>query len=263
MAETNQKNNPKIDERERARRPVRKPTAEEKEFFDKRTLAKKYKGTPTLGLILEEAGLVNEEMIKDVLRNSDESAQSLKRSLIQQGLVRESDILDALAQEMGMEKIDFHDLRITPELVQQIDPKTAKKYQVFPVRYDDETIHVALSDPLNIQTTDDLEKILGKKVIGVVAPEDEIQKAIKRYYEGNEVTELYEGFADQAEEEVSPFRSYEEVDLNVTEVEQPPVVKFVDLIFKQAVHDRASDIHVEPQRQGVVIRFRRMLLFPG
>lgn len=257
MAGTDKKNNPKIGEQERAKKTVRKPTKEEKEFFDKRTLAKKYKSsTPTLGLILEEAGLINEEMINDVVRNSDESAQSLKRSLISQGLVRESDILDALAQEMGMEKISFQDLRITPELVEQIDAKTAKKYQVFPVRYDDESIHVSLSDPLNIQTTDDLEKILGKKVIGVVASDEDIQKAIKRYYEGNEVAELYEGFTDQADQELSPYKDYKELDLNVSEAEQPPVVKFVDLIFKQAVHDRASDIHVEPARHGVVIRFR-------
>ncbi len=243
---------------EEAQRAIRKPTEEEREFFRRsKDLGRKYsKATPRLGVILEEAGLVNEQMIRDVLRENEESAQTLKKSLVSQGLVREDDILDALAREMGMEKVNIGDVEITPELLEQIDKRTAVKYNVFPVRYTEDTIWVAISDPLNIQITDDLELILGKKVVGMVAPEDEISKRIKRYYEGNEVSDMYEGLTDDLTGDVTTFKDYETLDLNVNDIEQPPVVKFVDLLFKQAVHERASDIHIEPTRRGVTVRFR-------
>ena len=188
-------------------------------------------------------------MIRNVLKDSKESAAALKKTLISQGLVREDDILDALAREMGMDKVDLDEVDITPELIVALDKRTAMKYHVFPVRFTEDTLWVALSDPLNIQTTDDLEKITGKKVIGLVAPEGDINKRIKRYYEGNEVTDMYEGLTDHlAGDTQKLLQQYETVDLDKDDINQPPVVKFVDLMFKQAVHERASDIHVEPTR---------------
>lgn len=210
-----------------------------------------------LGIILEEAGLINEEMIKKVSINQDESAQTLKRSLISQGFVREDDILDALAREMGMEKISIANVKITPELLDQLPDKVVKAYRVFPIAYDDHRIDVALADPLNINITDDLEKIVGKKVVGFVASDEEIEKAIKRYYEGTEVSDLYEGFTGELHgNETDQRDNYSEIDLTEEEHDQNPVVKFVDLVFRQAVHDRASDIHIEPSKTGVNVRFR-------
>jgi type IV pilus assembly protein PilB len=249
----------KLPEGESAQHKVIKPTDEDRKLFEKRQLGKKYRyrNTPALGVILEEAGLINEEMIREVLKSGDESAQSLKRSLIDQGLVREEDILDALAQEMGMEKIDLTQLKPTPDLIHQIDAGIAKKYQVFPVRYDDNTLYVALADPLNIQATDDLERIVGKKVIGVIASEEDILRMIKHYYETGEIAELYEDFTEESTNVMKPFREYKEIELQEElPSEQPPTVRFVDLVFRQAVHERASDIHIEPQRTRLAIRFR-------
>jgi type IV pilus assembly protein PilB len=249
---------PKLPEEEKAQRKTIKPSDEDKKLLD-RQLGKKYRyrNTPALGVILEEAGLINEEMIREVLKSGDESAQSLKRGLIDQGFVREEDILDALAQEMGMEKVNLSQIRPTPDLIRQIDPAIAKKYQVFPVRYDESTLYVALADPLNIQATDDLERIIGKKVFGVIAPEEDILRMIKHYYETGEIAELYEDFTEESSTAVKPFKEYKEIELKEeAPTQQPPAVRFVDLVFRQAVHERASDIHLEPQRQGVTIRFR-------
>jgi type IV pilus assembly protein PilB len=242
--------------KESAKRAIRKPTEEDRQFFKRKDVGKRLQSTPQLGLILEEAGLVNEDMIRNIMQNNPESAATLKRSLVSQGLVKEDDILDALAREMGMEKVDLSTIDITSELVSQIDRRTATKYNVFPVKYDDETMWVALSDPLNIQATDDLERVLGKKIIGLVAPEDEISKRIKRYYEGNEVSDMYEVLTDDLAGEISPYEKYETLDLERADADQPATVKFVDLIFKQAVHERASDIHIEPTKHSVNIRFR-------
>jgi type IV pilus assembly protein PilB len=249
--------NNEIPKEETGKKFVHKPTEEDRRFFERKDPGKKFgKATPQLGVILEEAGLINEEMIRNILHDNKESAAALKKTLISQGLVREDDILDALAREMGMEKIDLEEVAVTPELLSQVEKRTILKYHIFPIKYDETTLWVALSDPLNIQTTDDLERITGKKVIGMVAPEDEINKRIKRYYEGSEVIDMYEGLTDHLSGDNKGMQQYETIDLEKQDIDQPPVVKFVDLMFKQAVHERASDIHIEPTRQGVTIRFR-------
>lgn len=215
-----------------------------------------------LGSILESAGLVNEEMIRDLINQGIESAQSIKTSLIQTGQVREVDILDALAQEMNLERVDFDTVQITPELIEQVSPKLIKKYRVFPVRFTEDCIWVALSDPLDIQTIDDLKMILNKDVVGCVAPEEDISRAIRRYYEGDEISSVYEkAITEQDEQNVESqkgFRNYQSIDDLAQEGAQSEnaIVRFVDLIFKQAVHERASDIHLEPSKRGLDIRFR-------
>ncbi|MGC8840900.1 MAG: GspE/PulE family protein [Candidatus Sumerlaeaceae bacterium] len=242
---------------------VRKPTPEERRYFEK-TAATKAKGGSvgtgkTLAWLLEEAGLISQDMIKDLIPE-DESAQTVKHALVSQGLVRDDDILDALAQNLGLEKVNLRELKPTPDLIEQIQPQHAIKYRVFPVRYDDEHLWVAVVDPLNIQVTDDLERVYHKKVIPVIASEDDINRYIKHYYEGSDISDLYASAADEAiqsESRAEEEDAYANIDLTGTpDVDQPPVVKYVDLIFKQAVHDRASDIHIEPTKTGMTIRFR-------
>lgn len=211
----------------------------------------------TLGRVLEQRGLLSSSMLQDLQEQiKNEAGMTLRKAVVSTGLVREEEILEAIAQEMGMEKVALHEIKVTPELLRAIDPKVARTYRVFPVRVTDDAVYVALADPLNIETTDDLERILGKKVVGMVAPEDEIMHAIRRYYEADEVNTLYEDFTDQvvkdeARDDYSNIALEEE-----EEIDQAPVVKFIDLIFKQAVHDRASDIHIEPAKNSIVVRFR-------
>ena len=241
---------------------MKKPTEDERKFFAKTAGARVAGSTgpsvQTLGSILEEAGLISHDMIKDLIPEN-ESAQSLKHALVSQGIVRPDDILDALAANMGLEKVNLRELKVTPELVEQVDAKHAIKYRVFPVRYDEDTLTVALADPLNIQTTDDLHAIYHKQVVPVVAAEDDINKFIKHYYEQSDISDLYASAADEAvqkEHEANEEDFYQGIEAGAVDAEMQPVVKFVDLMFKQAIHDRSSDIHVEPNKTGITIRFR-------
>jgi type II secretory ATPase GspE/PulE/Tfp pilus assembly ATPase PilB-like protein len=244
---------------------VNKPTPEQRKIIEGQAAARRGGGnqggssSSTLGSILEEAGLISHDMIKDLIPDN-ESAATLKHALVSQGIVRPDDILDALAANLGYEKINLRELAVTPDLVQQIEARHALKYKVFPVAYDDQTLSVALSDPLNIQTTDDLERIYHKRIIPVISSEDDIVRYLRSYYESSDISSMYQDAADEAVSEEA--RKDEEdyfsaVDASVGGTEEmPAIVRFVDLMFKQAVHDRASDIHVEPNKSGVTIRFR-------
>lgn len=233
------------------KRKAKIPTDDQKRHFDAQRAAK----NRHVARVLVDQGLVTDQMVESVMGN--EAGTTLQKSLVEHGFVREEDVLEALASELGMEKISLTKVEITPDLIAQIDKKVARDYRVFPVNYDEFEIGVVISDPLNIQVMDDLQRVLRKRVKAYICPEEEIERFYKRYYEGNEIKDIYESMTtDLANKELDAMHAAQEVELMDVTEDAPPVVKFVDLIFKTAVHDRASDIHIEPNRMGVGIRFR-------
>lgn len=196
--------------------------------------------------------------IKRVLP-ANESAQQLRSQVSSQGFVGGEELLDTLAANMGYERADLSALKVTPELVKTIDAKHARKYRVFPVRVDGDDLYLALADPLNIQTTDDLERIYHKRIHPMVADQMEVDKFIARYYDSDNISDMYGGMADEAvaaEHRDKEDDDYAAMDVAASTQDQPPAVKYVDLIFRTAVNDRASDIHVEPTKSGITVRFR-------
>lgn len=162
----------------------------------------------------------------------------------------------AVAASHGMEMVVPSEIDIPEKVINAISPDFAKKYRVIPVALEDNVLRVALSDPNNLQTIDDLNRLLDYQVIGLLATETEIQRGLERFYESNEFQEMYEGMTES--DDPNDSKRYEELELKegTPETEQPAVVRYVDLIFRKAVHDRASDIHIEPNKTGVTIRFR-------
>ncbi|MEN6625307.1 MAG: GspE/PulE family protein [Candidatus Sumerlaeia bacterium] len=188
----------------------------------------------------------------------NESAAHMQDDVIDTGLMSKDEILDAIAADMGMEKVVLGQIEFTPELIKQVPAYVAKKFGVLPVAYTDEEIELALSDPHNVQALDDLQRILGKTIRGRIAMQDDIERLIKRFYESDDVSQIYAGLTEG--EEPQEANRWDEMTIgqggDKEQAEQPAVVKFVDLIFRQAVYERASDIHIEPHRFGVTIRFR-------
>jgi type II secretory ATPase GspE/PulE/Tfp pilus assembly ATPase PilB-like protein len=236
----------------------RVPTDKQKAYFDSiaRERGARPGGSTAIARLLEESGLLSAEMVEEAIRRSGEEAMPLSQTLAKSGIMREEDFVEALAEGLGMSKIDLNTIEVTPDLIAQIPKRVAKEYRVFPVAFNDHEIEIAIADPLNVQVTDDLQRILQKKVIGYVAREDDIQRYYKKYYEGDVFAQIYEEVTDDLHQKEldANIEQYTELDIGEESIE--PVVKFVDLIFKQAIHDRASDIHIEPQRMGLTIRFR-------
>ena len=210
-----------------------------------------------LGMVLEEAGLVNKDMIRDLIASGNESAQSLRRSVVQQGLVSDEDILNAIAEDVGMKKIRLVDVDVTAELVKVIDPKFAKEHKIFPVSDSETELVVAVSDPTNLRPLDDLRILLNKEVTAVLTTEEELVRYVGKFYEADDISKIYDDFTQETRDPFSKnLEEYETIDLEEEDRNQPPVVRFIDLVFKQAVHEGSSDIHIEPARSGLKIRFR-------
>lgn len=232
------------------RRKAKLPTNEQRLYFEKQRASQN-----RVGRALVNQGLVSEDMVKQMLRDLDgaEAGTTLQRSLVEHGFVREDDVLNALASELGMERVHLPSLEVSEDAIKAVPQKVVRDYRIFPIRLEGNEIHIAISDPLNIQVMDDLQRILNRPVRTFVASEEEIDRFYKRYYEGNKIVDIYNQVTDTMHKDLEA--SQQEVEL-IDDKDAPPVVRFVDLIFKQAVHDRASDIHIEPVRDGVTIRFR-------
>jgi type IV-A pilus assembly ATPase PilB len=213
--------------------------------------------------ILEEAQLVTPDVINKAMVLAEEAGQSLRDTLIETGQVTEEDILQATADKMGMEIIDLDELKLDSSVKELVSERVAKHYKVFPIRKEaDETLVVAISDPFDVQLADDLKIMLGSNLKMVIAKEEQIERAIKKYYEGHQVEELIQQFNEEQQQQTIEEFNYDEVLKSTAKgtgelsAEDGAIVNFVNTMFRQAVHDRASDIHVEPFARTLKIRFR-------
>ena len=131
-----------------------------------------------------------------------------------------------------------------------ISDKMAKRYTALPIGFQGGKLVVAMSDPANVLALDDIRTITGQELTPVVATRGDVLDAIKRYSGmAEEIEALGDDLAgDPAEEET--LGSLKAVS------EDPPIVKFVNLLINQAVNDGASDIHIEPGEKELRVRYR-------
>ena len=179
----------------------------------------------------------------------------LVKSLIKQGLISEQDLLVLLMRELHLPSIDLTKYRFDERLKGAIGEKTARQYQVMPLSLLGNTLTVAISDPLNVFILDDLRNLTGKEIDIVIASESQILRAIDQFYVSAveamaQATQHLEAADFSLEENTAP----QEEDAQAGE--QAPVIRIVNLVIKEAIRQRASDIHIEPTEQGMRVRFR-------
>ncbi len=198
-----------------------------------------------------EEGLLTEAQLDAALEEQSRTGRSLGRILIETVGISESDLVRALARQVGLDFVDLGDHTIDPSAVALVTESLARRYQALPIgRDDDGALVVVMADPSNVFALDDIRAVTGHDVRSVVATAAQISDTIDRYFRlETEVDSVAQAAADEAEitEDLSGVREI---------VEDAPIVKFVNLLITQAVADRASDIHVEPTEHDLRIRFR-------
>lgn len=181
---------------------------------------------------------------------------SLTKALIKQGIISEQDLLILLIKELRIPSIDLGKYRLEERLKEYISEKVARQYNIIPLSSFAETLTVAISDPLNIFLVDDLRNITGKMIDIVLASDSQISKTIDQFYASaseslSKVTENMTNVdLDIVDEGSDQFNFSAEVG------EHAPVIRMVNLIIKEAMRQRASDIHMEPTAFGMRVRFR-------
>lgn len=207
--------------------------------------------------ILENVGLVSREQAITARTTATEEDEGVMEILAREGVVAKLDMLKALAGQFGMETISLTGLDIPREVLDMVPGDVAQRYKVIPVFKNENVLTVALGDPLDVDTLDGLRYVLKCNVEGVVAPTEEIEKAIANYYGRatgaveSMLTEITEGtlaLPDGVQQQLVG-------DENVTESDAP-IIKLVSLVIMEAFRSRASDIHLEPMPKKFRVRYR-------
>ena len=201
-----------------------------------------------LGQILIEQGLITQDQLEKALEEHRSSPKSLGRVLIDMGLIREPDLVRALSEQVGLEFVDLTEYSVEAMAVSLLPEQLARRYRALPIAERDGKLLVAMSDPANVYALDDIRAITNREVQPVVATASDIEQAIRKY--ANMEGQLEETMKEAAE-------GLEDDDVQVDDaLEEAPIVKLVQAIMTQAVGDRASDVHIEPNEKDVRVRFR-------
>ena len=213
---------------------------------------------PQLGEILVDKNVITRDQLQEALLAQKGSPLRLGQLLIKKGMATEEDILGALSDRFGVPyqmKIEFHD---PDKLFSSIPLHFLKKNRIVPFNREKNTIYVAVVDVLNIQPFDDLKMLYPDSEFEAVLTTDlEVQRLIQSHFDtlkGESTDTVIENLED-SELEILSSDVVETEDI-LDMANEAPIIRLVNMILKQAVNDRASDIHIEPYEKDLSVRFR-------
>jgi type IV pilus assembly protein PilB len=207
--------------------------------------------------IFVEQQVLEPSQAEDVLQEAQLNGKTIEQALIDSGFVDHRGFYQVIAEALGTDFVELSDDEIAPEILRLIPGGLARLHRALPVAMSDNTLSVALVDPLDLRAAEDLRFALGKDVHVVVARTEEVEERIKRYY-GTDSSSMEDILKQLGETgELLALRGTDENASAVeAEANATPIIRFVDLILFQAIQDRASDIHFEPFENEFKIRYR-------
>jgi len=205
--------------------------------------------------ILIKKGLVTKSQIDRAKLEMKKTGLPLEKSLERMGFITENDLVNILAESMGVLYVNLEDYLIDPEVTKLVPEEIARKHKVIPLFKIGDTLTIAMGNPKDIMAIDEVRM---RSKVGLIEPvfstEKQIQKAIEQYYG---VTGSVDDIIGAMGTAKLPAAA-DDVDAKVLakEAEQAPVVKLVNMIITQAVKEKASDIHIEPEEDKMRVRYR-------
>ena len=192
----------------------------------------------------------------DVLTEAQQNGKTIVQAMVDGGFMDESGFYRTVAEGIGAQFIDLNDHEIPPAVVKLVPAGLARLHRALPVDLVDNTLRVALADPLESRTEEDLRFALGRDIEVVVAPVEQIEDRIRIFY-GSDTSSMDEVLKQLGEVgELMQLRAGDGAGGAEAEANATPIIRFVDLILYQAIQDRASDIHFEPFENEFKIRYR-------
>ncbi|MDR7532786.1 MAG: type II secretion system ATPase GspE [Armatimonadota bacterium] len=210
----------------------------------------------TLGQALVQLGIITRDQLSEALEIQARTGERLGQVLRDIGAITDADLARGMARQWGYPYVVLGERALNAEVVKLIPHPLAARHKCVAVDRRGNRLVVALADPLNVIALDDIRLVTGLEVDPAVATEEDIAQALARSYQ---ITDTlieralrdsvpdYQVEAGEEDPSVEQLRSL---------VEEAPVVKLVNLVIDEAVKQGASDIHIEPHRGGIWVRFR-------
>ncbi|MFH1441409.1 MAG: ATPase, T2SS/T4P/T4SS family [Candidatus Omnitrophota bacterium] len=221
-----------------------------------------------LGELLIREGLITEPQLENAISVQRQEGGRLGEILVKLGVINEAELVTILGKQLNIPYFSLGTGMLKPaanqDLENLISQDFAFKNSIIALSRTLNSLTIAMSDPLDIILIDNLKRLSGCEINPVIATKSDIHKAIEEFYGKSAMLKE----AVEASYDRSPLTSFNEaiivegseaelsLDKLIARAEEAPVVKLVDLIIRQAIDERASDIHIEPFREKISLRYR-------
>jgi len=219
-----------------------------------------------IGQILLDKGLITQEQLDEALRVQKNTTEQIGRILTDLGYVTERDVLRAYAEQLGIPFLELNEVSIDQDIAKAIPQSVVQRYNAVPIKRTGNRLTVAMSDPSNVFALDDIRLITGYEIDPMLATPDDIGTLTGGGGDGgpggqeelqDALSALDGGLTALSDDmDLASAGVDEDVDRSAALEDEAPIIRVVNVVIQQAIKDRASDIHVEPDRRGVRIRYR-------
>jgi len=220
-----------------------------------------------IGNLLVKAGVITQEQLERALAIQSKSGGLIGKILVKEGYINTKSLYEFLEKQMGVQYVDLDSIEFDEEAIKLVSYNIARMHKVIPISKSDSTLKVAMSDPMNIFSIDDLRLTTGMEIVPCLAEDELIEKYLDIYYNKSNKSGVFaEKKLAELDEEIKKVNEKiaveikeaeeEEENIDISDLENAPIVKMVNIIFQKAIASRASDIHIDPQEDNVLIRFR-------
>ena len=197
-----------------------------------------------LGDLLVETELITEDQLQTTL-NEKSSNQKLGDALLQRGYITEQQLIEVLEFQLGIPHVSLYRYPLDVSLFNLVPKEVAKRNILIPIKKEENRLFIAMADPLDFYSIDDLRLSTGFQIEAVIATKDDIIRTINKYYDlEDDIDDL---FTYEAPREIK--------EEHVTEADSP-VIKLVNQLMQNAIQQKASDIHIDPDETKISIRYR-------
>ena len=209
-----------------------------------------------IGDILIEQGLITPQQLKEALEIQKKgNKKPLGEILSEMGAIDREELYEVLQYVFETEYVDLSNYVIDPEVISLISKKTALQLKLIPISKNNDEVIIAMANPLDIYAKDLIRDHTNiKKIKSLLASEEDVLNAITNYYELGEYDDIIKKLGTNV------ILEEEEVGKDLKEVEviskEALVIQLVNILIVQGVKDNATDIHIEPNEVGLLIRFR-------
>ncbi|WP_271852415.1 GspE/PulE family protein [Planococcus maritimus] len=197
-----------------------------------------------IGDILVEQGLLTQEDLQGAL-DSKQNDQKLGDALLSRGFITEQQLIETLEVQLGIPHVSLFRYPFEPLLFNIVPKDFAKRKLLVPLKREGDRLFIAMTDPTDFITIDDLRLATGFQIEPTIASKEDILKTIAKYYDEESYEELLEEMPDAAEEKEDAL-----TDLDA------PVVRLVNQLLSNAVAMKASDVHLDPHEGKLLVRYR-------
>ena len=204
--------------------------------------------------VLHDKGLLTEDQLSAVKFEHVNTGKPVTDAIKERGYVTDKDFVEAFGEVYDIAFVDLTETPISDEVFNIIPLTTLKRYKIVPFKLEEDKLHLAMADPLDLQTIEFVERKTGKRVIPFISTTPELEKILDEFKSkaiGDEISAALE-------EITQTTLKIEETQGDITDdtIRDAPVARIVSMILETAVKTGASDVHLEPGEEKSRLRYR-------